>query len=154
MNAEQLNFITHTFPALIENAEPQIPAKWGKMNIQQMVEHVTQFFKLSTGKLALPYIQNPEHADKLKAFLYSNKEFRENTQAPEHIVPKEPLPVYYSTYQKAVEALKEEINLFKQQSTKEGVIGTHPVFGPLIFNEWVMLHYKHVLHHSKQFNLI
>ena len=28
---------------------------------------------------------------------------------------------------------------------------SHPVFGDLDFEEWVLLHYKHVTHHLKQF---
>ncbi|TXH28993.1 MAG: DUF1569 domain-containing protein, partial [Cyclobacteriaceae bacterium] len=31
---------------------------------------------------------------------------------------------------------------------------THPVFGALNFDEWILLHYKHVTHHSRQFGLI
>jgi len=30
----------------------------------------------------------------------------------------------------------------------------HPVFGELNFEEWILLHYKHVTHHLKQFGLI
>lgn len=29
-----------------------------------------------------------------------------------------------------------------------------PVLGDLNFEEWIMLHYKHVMHHAKQFGLI
>ena len=30
----------------------------------------------------------------------------------------------------------------------------HPVFGELNFEEWVLLHYKHVGHHLKQFGMV
>jgi hypothetical protein len=30
----------------------------------------------------------------------------------------------------------------------------HPVFGPLSFDEWILLHYKHVTHHWNQFELL
>jgi hypothetical protein len=35
-----------------------------------------------------------------------------------------------------------------------GQTTTHPVFGPLNFNEWILLHHKHMTHHARQFGLM
>jgi len=48
------------------------------------------------------------------------------------------------------EAVDEFVEYFKNAPGKKT---THPVFGPLDFNEWVLLHYKHVTHHLRQFGV-
>lgn len=152
---EKLHFITHDFTRLIADADAATKPHWGKMNLQQMTEHVADFFKLSSGKLQMPVVSSPEHLDKLKAFLYSDKPFRENTKPPGNILPEEPMPVRNPTIEIAISKLQHQIDDFVLYF-KENPEGrtTHPVFGALNFEEWIMLHYKHVTHHSRQFGLI
>ena len=155
MNTQKLAFITQTFPLLIEQANTTIDPKWGKMNFQQMVEHVTDFFKVSNNIIQLPCLSPIEHLPKLKEFLLSDKEFRENTKAPEQIIPAEPIATRNESVAIAVEKLKKQIaNFVTFFQENEGTVTTHPVFGALNFDEWILLHYKHVLHHCKQFNLV
>ena len=40
---------------------------------------------------------------------------------------------------------------FKDDADKKTL---HPVFGELNYEEWVLLHYKHVMHHLRQFGLM
>jgi oxepin-CoA hydrolase/3-oxo-5,6-dehydrosuberyl-CoA semialdehyde dehydrogenase len=154
-NIDKLQFITQDFTRLIAATQPNTPPLWGKMNLQQMTEHVADFFKLSSGKLQMPIISTPEHLVKLKEFLYSDKPFRENTKPPGNILPEEPLPVRNPSIEIAISKLQHQIDAFVQyfQDNPEGK-QSHPVFGELNFEEWVMLHYKHVTHHSRQFGLI
>ena len=57
--------------------------------------------------------------------------------------------------EKASEKLAEAIaafeSYFKEDAEKETL---HPVFGEPNFEEWVLLHYKHVIHHARQFGLV
>ena len=153
MDEEKLNFIKNDFIKKLNSLTPGSVSKWGKMNAQQMVEHVSGFFKVSTKQLQFPLVTPEEHLPKFKAFLLSDKEFRENTKAP--VLPEEPLPVVSNSLQEAVEDLKNQINLFVEKfSSGEIVSSRHPVFGDLNFDEWVLLHYKHVTHHARQFGLI
>ena len=128
-------------------------ANWGKMNAQQMIEHVSAFFKVSTQKIQFPLTTPVEHLPKYKEFLLSEKEFRENTKAP--VLPEEPLPLRYSNMQGALEKLKKSVEeffeFFKKDPDKKTL---HPAFGDLNFDEWVQLHHKHITHHLKQFGLI
>ena len=128
-------------------------ANWGKMNAQQMIEHVSAFFKVSTQKIQFPLTTPVEHLPKYKEFLLSEKEFRENTKAP--VLPEEPLPLRYSNMQEALEKLKKSVEeffeFFKKDPDKKTL---HPAFGDLNFDEWVQLHHKHITHHLKQFGLI
>jgi oxepin-CoA hydrolase/3-oxo-5,6-dehydrosuberyl-CoA semialdehyde dehydrogenase len=154
MHAEKLDFIQHKFINLINKLPADAVGKWGKMNAQQMLEHVTGFFKVSSGKLHFPLITPEEHLPKFKAFLLSNKEFRENTKAPASVLGDEPLPLRCHNMEEAVVGLQksitEFIDYFKDDTSKTTL---HPVFGELNFEEWVLLHYKHVMHHGKQFGV-
>jgi len=153
MNQEKFNFISTEFILLLNALPAETVGKWGKMNGQQMVEHLAGFFKVSTGKIKFPLVTPVEHLPRYKEFLNSDKEFRENTKAP--VLPEEPLPVRFATMNESINELdrdiKEFVNLF---SNNEELKTTHPVFGELNFDEWVLLHYKHVTHHLRQFGLI
>lgn len=154
MDELKSDYIQHKFVQLLHDLPANQQGKWGKMNAQQMVEHVTGFFKVSTGKLHFPLVSDADHLPKLKAFLLSDKEFRENTKAPASVIGEEPLPVKTKNMQEAVETLQQSINeffdFFHDDTYKTSL---HPVFGELNVSEWVLLHYKHMVHHAKQFGL-
>ncbi len=155
MTIEKINFLKNEFIGKLNNLSADTKGKWGKMNAQQMVEHVTGFFLVSTGKLNIPLVSPPEHLQKLKAFLLSEKEFRENTKAPFGILPEDPLPLRKTNMSEAISELEKAIqNFFLYYEQNILHKKTHPVFGELNFLEWVQLHHKHVTHHLKQFALI
>ena len=152
MNQEKFDFISVDFIPLLNALQADAAGKWGKMNGQQMVEHVAGFFKVSTGKIKFPLVTPVEHLPKYKEFLNSDKEFRENTKAP--VLPEDPLPVRFATMTESTNELEKEIKEFVDLfSNNDRVKTMHPVFGELNFDEWVLLHYKHVTHHLRQFGL-
>jgi oxepin-CoA hydrolase/3-oxo-5,6-dehydrosuberyl-CoA semialdehyde dehydrogenase len=153
MNQDKLHFLQHQYLLLLQNIASDATGKWGKMNGQQMVEHVADFFKVSTNKLHFPLMTPEEHLPKFKEFLLSEKEFRENTKAP--VLPESPLPVRHTNMQASLDELSMEVNDFISYfSADPGKKTLHPAFGKLNFEEWVQLHHKHVIHHLKQFGLI
>ena len=155
MDQAKLDFITNEYVVLLKDLPAGAIGKWGKMNAQQMTEHVSGFFKVSTEKLRFPLITPVEHLPKFKEFLFSDKEFRENTRAPGNVVPEEPVPIRKGSMQEALAELQNEINAFTEFfKNNPGRKTTHPVFGELNFEEWVLLHYKHVTHHLRQFELM
>lgn len=152
---EKEQFIKETFPALIQKATKNPSAKWGKMDFQQMLEHVADFFQVSTQKQRYPFVSPPEHMPKLREFLMSDKQFRENTKAPVSIIGEEPLPYRYETMEETKQELIAEVEYFFQLYADEPELtAVHPVFGELNYEEWVRLHYKHVTHHLRQFGLL
>ncbi len=155
MDELKLNFITKECLPLFKTLSADAVGKWGKMNGQQMVEHVSAFFYVSTEKIKFALVTPVEHLPKYREFLFSDKEFRENTKAPTSVIGEEPLPLRYSTMETALENLAESISgfqsYFKDDADKKTM---HPVFGELNFEEWVLLHYKHVTHHLRQFGLM
>ena len=153
MDEHKLNFLSNDIVPLLKTLSPDAVMKWGKMNPQQMVEHISGFFRVSTNKLHFPLVTPAEHLPKFKEFLLSDKEFRENTKAP--VLPEEPLPVQFANLEDAINDLDMEIkDFFKQFKDNPTLTTQHPVFGDLNFDEWILLHYKHVIHHAKQYGLI
>jgi hypothetical protein len=153
MNQDKLSFLSTSLIALLNNLPADAIGKWGKMNGQQMVEHVAGFFKVSTGKIKFPLVTPVEHLPKYKEFLNSEKEFRENTKAP--VLPEEPLPVRFATMAETISDLDNEVHEFIHLFSNNTHLKTlHPVFGELNFEEWVLLHYKHVTHHLRQFGVV
>ena len=153
MTDEKICFLKNDLIFLLKKLKGDEKGKWGKMNAQQMAEHVSNFFKVSTKKIHFDLTTPVEHLPKYKEFLLSDKEFRENTKAP--VLPEEPLPLQYSNITEAVEELKKSVDeffeFFKDDPSKTTL---HPAFGELNFDEWVQLHHKHTTHHLKQFGLI
>jgi Protein of unknown function (DUF1569) len=155
MDQHKLEFITKKFIPLLKSMPVEPMGKWGKMNAQQMVEHVAAFFYVSSGKIKFDIVTPSEHLPKYREFLLSDKEFRENTKAPASVLGEEPLPLRYANMDEAIADLQHSIDKFVDHF-KDDLNKTtgHPVFGELNFEEWILLHYKHITHHLKQFNLV
>lgn len=154
MDEQKLAFIKADFFSLLGDIRTDTQAKWGKMNAQQMVEHVEAFFNVSTEKITFDLVTPEEHLPKFKEFLLSDKQFRENTKAPANVIGEEPLPLRYNSYEEAVAKLHQAVDHFEAYFKNDpGKKTLHPVFGSLNFEEWVLLHYKHVTHHLRQFGV-
>ena len=155
MDQAKLDFICKDYVHLMNGLPAETKGKFGKMNIQQVVEHLSDVFKISSGKLKLNLVTPVEHLPRYMDFLYSDKEFRENTKAPANILPEEPAVVRLASIGEALAELQHEINAFANFfSNNPGKKTLHPVFGDLNFEEWVLLHYKHVRHHLRQFGVL
>ena len=154
MTEQKLTFIRNDFFSLLQNISADTKARWGKMNAWQMIEHVAAFFQVSTEKIKFDLVTPEDHLPKYKEFLLSEKQFRENTKAPASVIGEEPLLLRHKSYDEAVTELHEAVEEFEEYfKNAPGKKTIHPVFGPLDFNEWVLLHYKHVTHHLRQFGV-
>jgi hypothetical protein len=151
---DRLAFIeSGMFSTLQDLNETTLP-KWGKMNAQQMVEHLNDFFSVSIEKITFPLSTPEEHLPGYRDFLYSDKIFRENTKAPAGVLGEEPLALRNADLAGASLQLQQTVKaffeFFKERPRHKTM---HPAFGMLNFDEWIMLHYKHVTHHLRQFHL-
>lgn len=126
---------------------------WGKMNFQQMVEHLVLSVKSANGSIASAQITPDDQLAKWQAFLRDDaKAFRENTKSPSF--PAEPLPLHFASVEAAINKLQKEIDLFfevYENNTDLRVM--NPVFGPLDFSLGLSLLYKHFQHHARQFGM-
>lgn len=154
MHVEKIAFLQETLFQKINLLQAHTPSQWGVMDARQMLEHLAMFFDVSYQKLSFPLAVPQEHLPKYKQFLYSDKPFRENTKAPATLLGDEPLPYQFDSIEKAKENLAQSVNgFFAYFHSHPQATTMHPVFGDLNFEEWVLLHSKHVTHHLRQFGL-
>ncbi len=155
MDIEKINFLTKGSLEKIDALTEDTKAIWGVMNAQEMVEHLADFYDVSTKKIKVELVTPEEQLPRYMEFLMSDKLFKENTKAPATLIGEKPLPLRYASLNEAKKHLQKAITDFTEYFTENTERKTlHPVFGQLNFDEWVKLHYKHVVHHLNQFSLL
>jgi len=154
MTIEKENFLRTRLVPLIQRIHPETAPAWGKMSLQQMVEHLAyDALRNANGQLVFEKINTPP--DKLalyREFLFSDKPFRENTRNP--LMPEDPVPLRHKTLPAAIGVLQEELICFFEVFGNNPQLQTrNPIFGDLDFEQNVQLLHKHALHHLRQFGV-
>jgi len=151
MNAKEKFFREEYIPLLKKLKGDEKPL-WGKLSAQAMIEHMTDSIGIGWKRISFPPYTKPEDLPKAKAFMLSNKPFKENTPNP--YMPDVP-PLRNQNIEEAIAELEREIQNFIQfHKNNPGITVQNPFFGDLNYEEWLHLLYKHALHHLKQFGLI
>ena len=148
----KLHFLQHEFVNMLNKIPAETPATFGKMNVHQMIEHMSYAFKQASGLIPLDAANNEEVTSKMYNFMMSEKPFRDNTPNP--YLPDEPEAPFHSSIHESLDNLQMDINFFIetfQHQSEEKVL--NPFFGHLNFEERVHLLYKHALHHLRQFGI-
>jgi hypothetical protein len=150
--ADKADFLRRRFVPLLQTLDPQTPPRWGKMNVQQMIEHMSEYIAMASGKIPVQVVTPEENLAKMQGFLMSEKPFRENT--PNTLMPDTPPPVKHATVAEAIHELQAEIDHFFQafETDKEQKIA-NPFFGELNYDMQVQLLHKHATHHLRQFGV-
>lgn len=152
-HSEKLFFISNTAPQLMLHLNSEMKGKWGLLNAQQMVEHLSDSVRIANGKRIEKLITPLENLERVRSFMLSDKPFKENTKNVQ--MPEIPAPVVKLNMAEAIQELNSELQAFIQQfSTNELKTITNPFFGDLNFQEWTHLLHKHFEHHCRQFDLI
>jgi len=155
MSLEKENFLRTKLVRYLQQLDPSTPSRWGKMNVQQMIEHLGgDAIRNANGRLKTPNIVTPpDNLKRMREFMMSDKPFRENTRNP--LLGEEPLPPRYRTIQAAIGALQQELIYFFEAFEKDSDLVTrNPFFGDLNFEQNVQLLHKHSLHHLRQFGVV
>ena len=152
-NIEQkTRFLKEEYIPLLRSIKPDAERKWGKMNVQQMIEHMSDSVRIANGKDPHQLITPEENLERMQAFLMSDKPFKENT--PNSLLPDEPATHRKESVAEAIEELNSEIEyLFKVFETDKQKTIMNPFFGALNFEMWVQLLHKHASHHLRQFGV-
>jgi hypothetical protein len=150
---DKAQFLRSRFVQLLEPLPTEARPAWGKMTVQQMIEHFADSVRIASGKVVHADVLTPqEQLDKYRSFLESEKPFRENTVNP--LLPEVPAPVRNPSKDDALKELKEEMDFFFSVFEKNNLqVTRNPVFGDLNYEQNIQLLYKHALHHLKQFGL-
>jgi hypothetical protein len=154
MENQKEDFLKNRFVDLLRQIPSDMLPHWGKMSLQQMVEHFTATLKIASGKTPQQKLhpQSTEQLEKAHAFLMSDKPFKENTPNP--LLPEVPAPVRNKTLKEALNELQKEIDYFFLVFNKnEHLLTRHFYFGDLNYQMNVQLLYKHALHHLRQFGV-
>jgi hypothetical protein len=152
-NLEQkAQFLREEFTHGLAETDADTPRKWGKMNLQQMIEHMADYVRIASGKMAAPNVTPEDVLPRMQKFLDSEKPFPENT--PNVLMPAEPTPAKHATKEEAIAELQAEIDdFFAVYEQNEGKITANPFFGDLDFEHQVQLLHKHATHHLRQFGV-
>ncbi|MBC7947517.1 MAG: hypothetical protein H7Y42_06530 [Chitinophagaceae bacterium] len=154
MSFEKENFLRTRLVQYLQQLDPATPPRWGKMNVQQMIEHFSgDAIRNASGKLKIEnLVTPPEKLVAMKEFLMSDKPFKENTKNP--LMAEEPAPLRFNTVQAAISVLQQELIYFFETFTRDPqLITRNPFFGDLNFEQNVQLLHKHAIHHLRQFGV-
>jgi len=154
MSLEKENFLRTKLVSYLQRLDPATPPKWGKMSVQQMIEHYAgDAVRSANGRLKIDTIMTPpENLERMREFMMSEKPFHENTRNP--LMGEEPASLHFKTVQAAIGALQQElIYFFEAYEKNPAMIVRNPFFGDLNFEQNVQLLYKHALHHLRQFGV-
>ena len=143
------NLIREKLSKLDENSLPA----FGKMNAQQMIEHLSDIVKISNGNLTIDVFVSDEKSNQRKPFLDTENELQIGFKPS--FLPEEPSKVKFNSIVESAEDLIHQIktfeNIFEKNTNRTFM---HPFFGELNYEYWKKVHVKHFTHHFKQFNLL
>jgi hypothetical protein len=151
--AHKILFLQRQFIPLLRSIPHHTPPNWGKMNLQQMIEHFGDAVRMSSGRLPAPRLFTPE-ADlpRMQAFLASDKPFRENIPNP--LMPESPAPPRFQNIDEAIDKLEVQLeHFFAVFAANPQLTTLNPFFGNLDYEGNVHLLYKHAVHHLRQFGV-
>ena len=154
MIAEKKNFLKNECIPLLHKLIPGQQGKWGKMDAQQMVEHLRDICKLANGKMILPLLNTvPEKLEQARVFMMTEAPFKENTKVP--VMPEEPRAHKYASLEEAIAKTETELqDVFTAYAAEPSKKLMHPMFGELNYQEQVQYLDKHIRHHLRQFGLV
>ncbi len=154
MLVAKIHFLKNECIPLLQKLSGDEKGKWGKMDGQQMVEHLRDILKLANGKIILPLMNTePDRLAKARTFMMSDGLFQENTRVP--VMPEEPRAHKYASLQEAIAKTEKELNdVFTVYAADASKVLMHPMFGELNYEQQVHYLDKHVRHHLRQFGLV
>lgn len=145
-------FLKEEYTAKLSRLNPGAERLWGKMNVQQMIEHMSDYVRIANGRTPMSIVTPEEHIPRMHAFLASEKPFKENT--PNSLMSDTPAVVRHSNNSDAIAELQTELDhLFEVFHTDAERTITNPFFGHLSFDMQVQLLHKHAWHHLRQFGV-
>jgi hypothetical protein len=147
---QKLTFLQQTFIQKLREIDPSAKANFGKMNVQQMVEHMSYAVRVAGGKLEVPAITPEDKLEKYYKWLMSDEQFKPST--PNSLLPETPAATKCASLGDAIDDLEDDIQAFvdfyKGEPTKKVL---NAFYGELDYYEQVQLLYKHSKHHLAQF---
>ncbi len=132
----------------LENLSPESRARFGKMDVAQMLAHVTAFLELGmTDKKVRQTLMGRVFGSRVKRQILTKG-------VPQNLPTIPRIKVSDSReFQKEKEVLRRKLALFFNSREAGITQQPHDFFGRMTANEWTRLQYVHVDHHFKQFGV-
>lgn len=135
----------------VERLTPASEALWGKMDVNQMLCHITDGIKMSTGERPVPDDSNILTRTLLK-FLVVNV-----IQMPKNVptMPEIDQQKQGTKPEEFAADLAEFLSYFDKivSLPPDAPRAAHPKFGPMTHAQWGKLGFKHLDHHLRQFGV-
>ncbi len=148
----KIPFLKTTYLQILNEIDKNSTPLFGKMNVQQMIEHITYSFHQACGEIDNTALYDDTATQKMYQFMMSDKPFKDNTPNP--LLPDTPSATKFFDYNQSLDELKTAIqHFFEKFENNPQQKFRNPFFGDLNFHEWVHLLHKHTLHHLRQFGI-
>lgn len=128
-----------------ESLQPDSPRQWGKMNVAQMMAHVSRTIELSLGLASAPSESNFIFRWFLKPLVVGPRPVKKNSPTSKAFLITDE-----REFQIENPRLLENLRAAKARGP-HGQWSPSVAFGPLTPDEWGRLTYKHMDHHLRQF---
>lgn len=145
-NKDAYNEILARLEHLSENSQ----AKWGKMNVSQMLIHCQKPIKIAFDEET---VQKPNFLMKLmikffKPTLYNDKPWKQGLPTAKEFVIKDD-----KDFETAKNDLKQLVSRMHENEADFKPSKNHPIFGKMESWMWGQSAYKHLDHHLTQFGV-
>lgn len=154
--AEEIeNYLCNRFINQLSAIPHDTPARWGTMNVWQMIEHLAWPFKVANGTITMPQTTPDDKLERVRAIgLFNDRPMQHNFQNP--LYTDEYKQLRNAGIEEALVELNNDIELFISsfKTQDDSFTRMHNIFGPLNYHEWLQFHYKHCTHHLEQFGVV
>ena len=133
----------------IETLQPESKALWGKMSVNQMLDHCS---------VGMETIRDQRHIKRvwisyligglLKKFFYNEKPFKQNTPTAKEFIITNP-----HEFEVAQQTLINHLKAIDSEGPAKCTKHPHAFFGNLTPEQWGKGMYKHLDHHLQQFGV-
>ena len=134
----------------LENLEAESSAKWGKMNVNQMLVHCQKPIELALGESTIkkPNFLMGMMMKLVAPSLYNDKPWKEGLPTAKEfiIVNSDGFNTEKDKLKSKIETMSTSKNYFEPKKK-------HPYFGTFTADQWGKSAYKHLDHHFRQFGV-
>jgi len=134
--------------ARLTTLRPDAPPLWGKMNRPQMLAHVNDTLRMSTGDLAVAPRKLLLRWPPLKQLMIYVLPFPKGVPTARELLAR----IDDAQFEQEAAAFPEMLERFASRPV-DAPMPAHPAFGPLTRRAWGVLAYRHVDHHFRQFGV-
>jgi hypothetical protein len=133
----------------LQKLEPNSKALWGKMNVAQMLAHVSEAYKIPLSNTATPRMFIGRLIGwAIKPMMYNDKPWKQNLPtAPGFIITSE------KDFHKEMLGQLTLVEKFHKAKAEDIGRHPHPMFGNFTTEQWGKAMYKHLNHHLEQFGV-